>query len=84
MCYRPKDYCAPYNGTVCEKYVGNRLVYYRGYGKSNDGIVLALLKEMVATFDEFCRPAAEKLLCHYAFPDCDTTEDIPAYLPLCK
>ncbi len=78
----------PYNGTVCKEYLGNRPIHYNltypNAALVNENIVIRLLEEMVETFDELCRIPAVKLMCHYAFPDCDMSTGVPTSKPLCR
>ena len=73
----PSGYCAPYSGQVCRKHVPkNSLVYYNlsdteDYNRNiNEEIVSNLWSELIVSLEEPCRNAAEKLLCYYAFPQC--------------
>ena len=73
----PSGYCAPYLGQVCRKHVPkNSLVYYNlsdvddFAANVNEEIVANLWSQLIVSLLEPCRSAAEKLLCHYAFPQC--------------
>ncbi|XP_071543142.1 tyrosine-protein kinase transmembrane receptor Ror2-like isoform X2 [Panulirus ornatus] len=86
---RPLGYCAPYNGRVCRDHLsGEGLVWYnitpadKG-GWLNEHITRELWGEMIDNFREPCRTAAEKLLCHYAFPECQLEDGYQVGLPLC-
>ncbi|XP_069164828.1 tyrosine-protein kinase transmembrane receptor Ror2 isoform X2 [Procambarus clarkii] len=86
---RPLGYCAPYNGRVCRQHLaGAGLVWYnitatdKG-GWLNEHITRELWGEMIDNFREPCRTAAEKLLCHYAFPECQLEDGYQVGLPLC-
>lgn len=87
---RKPGYCAPYNGTVCKKYLGNSEVFYNnsspGSMGENEQIVMDLLKDLIEIEqpNSFCRVPAEKMLCHYAFPNCDKSTAKPEAKPLCR
>ncbi|KAK3871189.1 hypothetical protein Pcinc_023649, partial [Petrolisthes cinctipes] len=87
---RPLGYCAPYNGRVCRKHLtGGGLVWYNitannQGGWLNEHITRELWAEMIDNFREPCRTAAEKLLCRFAFPECQLKDGYQVGLPLCK
>ena len=73
----PNGYCAPYTGQVCRAHVPrNSLVFYNlsdaddFSNNINEEIVTSLWRELITSLQEPCRSAAEKLLCYYAFPQC--------------
>ncbi|XP_030754042.1 tyrosine-protein kinase transmembrane receptor Ror2 [Sitophilus oryzae] len=74
-------YCNLYHGKICKNYVEHtKLIWYNNSGGyENEQITTALWDEMMSTFEEPCRSAAEKMLCVYAFPECNDS----APLPLC-
>ena len=80
--------CAPYNMTVCKQYLGNQRVFFNltyPYGaQHNENAVLGLWEEMITSLVTSCRVPAEKLLCRYAFPDCEMTDSGPQAKPLCR
>ncbi|XP_066298162.1 muscle, skeletal receptor tyrosine protein kinase-like isoform X3 [Branchiostoma lanceolatum] len=84
----PAGYCAPYSGRMCRKHVGSRMVWYNSSlenpEQQNEAIVRALEIELLSTVSGMCRPVAEALLCHYAFPSCDTDTGEPRPAPLCR
>ncbi|KAF4533477.1 hypothetical protein B566_EDAN016565 [Ephemera danica] len=87
----PPGYCAPYNGKICKQFLNrtSNLVWYNIMhdntgGWLNEQITTGLWKEMVENLKEPCRSAAEKLLCTYAFPQCQLLNAYPAALPLCQ
>ncbi|XP_013420550.1 muscle, skeletal receptor tyrosine protein kinase [Lingula anatina] len=84
---RPPGYCSNYNGTICKKYIGSRSVFFNtsfeNPEETNEKIVKGLWLEMIEPFDKLCRGPAEKMLCHYAFPDCDTSQEFDMPKPLC-
>ncbi|XP_059469753.1 tyrosine-protein kinase transmembrane receptor Ror2-like [Neocloeon triangulifer] len=86
----PRGYCAPYNGKICKNYLhGSGLVWFNishdnSGGWLNEQITTGLWDEMIDNLKEPCRSAAEKLLCTYAFPQCQIHEGYPVGLPLCQ
>ncbi|XP_071452012.1 tyrosine-protein kinase transmembrane receptor Ror2-like isoform X2 [Hetaerina americana] len=86
----PPGYCAPYNGKVCKHYLnGTGLVWFNishdnPGGWLNEQITSGLWEEMVVKLREPCRSAAEKLLCTYAFPQCELHDGYPIGLPICQ
>ncbi|XP_078657897.1 muscle, skeletal receptor tyrosine protein kinase-like isoform X3 [Branchiostoma floridae x Branchiostoma belcheri] len=84
----PAGYCAPYSGRMCRRHVGSRMVWYNSSlenpEQQNEAIVRALEIELLSTVSGMCRPVAEALLCHYAFPNCDTDTGVPRPAPLCR
>lgn len=86
----PPGYCAPYNGKVCRNYLnGTGLVWFNisydnAGGWLNEQITAGLWDEMVLGLKEPCRSAAEKLLCTFAFPQCQFRNGYQLGLPLCK
>ncbi|KAK6179193.1 hypothetical protein SNE40_011609 [Patella caerulea] len=87
----PNGHCAEYNGTICRDILGSQPVfyntsYYNNTYHMNEDIVVRLLKEMKEKrlFDSMCKVPAKKLLCHYAFPDCDNIGDPTPPYPLCR
>ncbi|XP_074596701.1 neurospecific receptor kinase isoform X2 [Brevipalpus obovatus] len=84
------NFCAPYQGKICENYRSNHFVYFnytaQEQGTSNERITSALWKELIepSNENEPCRKAAETLLCVYAFPDCDYSSFPPKSKPICR
>ncbi|XP_008193390.1 tyrosine-protein kinase transmembrane receptor Ror2 [Tribolium castaneum] len=74
-----QSYCGIYGGKICENYVGHsKMVWFNNSGGfENEEITKALWREVIETFNEPCRRAAEKLLCFYAFPDCYLGNPLP-------
>ncbi|VEN60543.1 unnamed protein product [Callosobruchus maculatus] len=72
-------YCGVYHGEVCKNYVDNtKSVWYNtSGGYENEVITAGLWEELIVTLDEPCRSAAEKLLCIYAFPECNVSKPLP-------
>ena len=89
VCRSQKGFCAPYNGTVCADWLSTgRMVFYNSSLNNPEmdpeRIVWDLLDEMIDTFGDMCRVPATQLLCHYAFPDCDTSLGQSQPKPLCR
>ncbi|CAH1783045.1 unnamed protein product [Owenia fusiformis] len=87
MAAPPGKYCSPYRGTICSKHLGESLIYYNHTGSTdlnNEQIVKNLWPELIKSLDSTCSVHAEKLLCHYAFPDCMQTSKGSVALPLCR
>ncbi|XP_026819617.1 tyrosine-protein kinase transmembrane receptor Ror2-like [Rhopalosiphum maidis] len=82
----PDGYCAQYNGKICRKYLNASILIWFNNTLKNEGseqneiITTGLWEEMLPSFSKTCRPAAEKLLCLYAFPHCQQDK---SYFPLC-
>ncbi|ENN71741.1 hypothetical protein YQE_11587, partial [Dendroctonus ponderosae] len=76
---RSEGYCNLYHGKICEKYVDHtKYIWYNNSGGyENEQITTALWDEMISTFEEPCRSAAEKMLCVYAFPECNVSSPLP-------
>ncbi|KAK9889022.1 hypothetical protein WA026_004308 [Henosepilachna vigintioctopunctata] len=74
-------YCASYYGKICKKYIDDtkRVYYNTSEGYKNEEITTGLWSEMIVTFKEPCRSAAEVFMCAYSFPECN----IYTPLPLC-
>ncbi|CAH2018064.1 unnamed protein product [Acanthoscelides obtectus] len=77
-------YCGVYQGKICKKYVDNtKRVWFNwsdhntSGGYENEVITAGLWEELIVTLDEPCRSAAEKLLCIYAFPECNVSKPLP-------
>lgn len=89
QCYRgdteaEEGYCRPYHGKICSSFLNNsQWVWYADNtrGSLNEEITTGLWDEMISGLKEPCRNAAEKLLCLYAFPQCNS--DQIDGLPLC-
>ncbi|XP_054736478.1 tyrosine-protein kinase transmembrane receptor Ror2 [Anastrepha obliqua] len=84
--YEEKGYCAPYNGKICKQYISGQVWYSREDptgGWKNEQITTALWEELIADLSGLCRVAAEKMLCAYAFPHCQTENGRTIKVPLC-
>lgn len=78
-CGENQSYCWTYHGNICKNYLSNKIVSYHNMAYLNEEITTGLWTEMIEPLQEPCRRAAEKLLCLYAFPDCN----VDTALPLC-
>ncbi|KAJ8967125.1 hypothetical protein NQ314_003077 [Rhamnusium bicolor] len=74
-----QGYCGPYHGHICKKFVDNtKSVWYNNSGGyENEQITAGLWEELIVTAEEPCRSAAEKLLCVFAFPECNIDKPLP-------
>lgn len=74
-----QGFCGPYNGKICKKYVDNtkNVWYNNSGGYENEEITSKLWQEILITYEEPCRSAAENLLCTYAFPECNVDQPLP-------
>ncbi|XP_055973274.1 muscle, skeletal receptor tyrosine-protein kinase isoform X1 [Sorex fumeus] len=82
-----KGYCAQYRGEVCNAVLAkDALVFYNNsYGEPEEAqelLVHTAWNELKAV-SPFCRPAAEALLCHHIFQDCNP-EEMPTPTPVCR
>ncbi|XP_055628523.1 tyrosine-protein kinase transmembrane receptor Ror2 isoform X2 [Toxorhynchites rutilus septentrionalis] len=82
-----EGYCAPYNGKVCKTFINSRQVWYNRIdgsgGWENEKITAALFRDLISDLPDYCRLAAEKMLCAYAFPQCVVKDGLTVRLPLC-
>ncbi|XP_014662192.1 PREDICTED: muscle, skeletal receptor tyrosine protein kinase-like [Priapulus caudatus] len=80
--------CAVYNGTVCRNYLGGQEVFlssmYEDPAQVQENTTKGLWEELLSTTSAKCREPSEKMLCRYAFPNCDTSKGFPVAKPLCK
>ncbi|XP_055917209.1 tyrosine-protein kinase transmembrane receptor Ror2 [Eupeodes corollae] len=84
--HKEKGYCAPYNGKICKSFIRGQVWYSRedpNGGWKNEQITTALFEELISDLTGQCRIAAEKMLCSYAFPQCQTENGQPVKVPLC-
>ncbi|XP_022235494.1 muscle, skeletal receptor tyrosine protein kinase-like isoform X2 [Limulus polyphemus] len=80
--------CLPYSGVICAAELrGAGLVFYN-YSNSpvhvNEKITEALWIELITPLPEPCRSAARRLLCYYAFPQCEGESSSIQAKPLCR
>uniref|UniRef100_H3AUZ8 receptor protein-tyrosine kinase n=1 Tax=Latimeria chalumnae TaxID=7897 RepID=H3AUZ8_LATCH len=81
-------YCSTYRGDVCRSLLAkDSLVFfnssYTDPEQTQEFLVQSAWAEL-STVSSFCRPAAESMLCHYTFQDCNPTGMGPAPKPLCR
>ncbi|KAH7971224.1 hypothetical protein HPB49_020466 [Dermacentor silvarum] len=72
----PQGFCSPYTGSACRRFLGTGLVYYNISQDTspvvlNEQLTQQLWDELISSLLEPCRSAAEVMICHYAFPQCD-------------
>ncbi|KAG5879683.1 hypothetical protein JTB14_021484 [Gonioctena quinquepunctata] len=74
-----EGYCGSYHGEICRSYVPNtKQVWYNNSGGfENEQITKGLWDELIVTLEEPCRSEAEKLLCVFAFPECNVSKPLP-------
>ena len=82
----PTAVCQLYNGSVCSEHRAGRMVFYNISDLFlNEQVVINLKEEMISTIpNDACKAVAEKMLCHYAFPDCDMDGRYAYPKSLCK
>ncbi|XP_045482312.1 tyrosine-protein kinase transmembrane receptor Ror2 [Harmonia axyridis] len=78
-CEKYDGHCGFYYGKICKKYIDDLKMVYYNTSMYNEEITVGLWDEMIITFKEPCRSAAEVFICAYAFPECG----ISGPLPLC-
>ncbi|KAJ7335393.1 hypothetical protein JRQ81_013334 [Phrynocephalus forsythii] len=81
-------YCSTYRGDVCDALLakGAFVFFNASYGdpeETQELLVRTALSEL-KTVSPLCRPAAESLLCHYIFQDCNPSRIGPAPKPVCR
>ncbi|KAG2465985.1 MUSK kinase, partial [Polypterus senegalus] len=81
-------YCGTYQGDVCKGSLPkDALVFYNSSNEDPEEAQEFLAQSVWAQLDAvnpFCRPAAESLLCHFIFRDCNPTGLGPAPKPVCR
>ncbi|CAN7951708.1 unnamed protein product [Ixodes pacificus] len=86
----PQGFCSPYTGAVCRRFFnGSGLVYYNISVDSspvmlNEQLTQQLWEELISSLQEPCRSAAEVMICHYAFPQCEWKARLAIAKPLCR
>uniref|UniRef100_A0A8C4SS33 receptor protein-tyrosine kinase n=1 Tax=Erpetoichthys calabaricus TaxID=27687 RepID=A0A8C4SS33_ERPCA len=82
------SYCGTYQGNVCKGSLPkDALVFYNSSNEDPEEAQEFLAQSVWAQLDAvnpFCRPAAESLLCHFIFRDCNPTGLGPAPKPVCR
>ncbi|XP_042310595.1 muscle, skeletal receptor tyrosine-protein kinase isoform X2 [Sceloporus undulatus] len=81
-------YCSTYRGEVCSALLAkDAFVFFNAsYGdpeETQELLVRTALTEL-KTVSPLCRPAAESLLCHYIFQECNPSRIGPAPKPVCR
>uniref|UniRef100_A0A8C4ST18 receptor protein-tyrosine kinase n=1 Tax=Erpetoichthys calabaricus TaxID=27687 RepID=A0A8C4ST18_ERPCA len=83
-----RSYCGTYQGNVCKGSLPkDALVFYNSSNEDPEEAQEFLAQSVWAQLDAvnpFCRPAAESLLCHFIFRDCNPTGLGPAPKPVCR
>ncbi|XP_077500568.1 tyrosine-protein kinase transmembrane receptor Ror2-like [Amblyomma americanum] len=86
----PQGFCSPYTGSVCRRFLGpSGLVYYNISQDAspvvlNEQLTQQLWEEFISSLLEPCRSAAEVMICHYAFPQCEWRARLAIAKPLCR
>ncbi|XP_006626687.2 muscle, skeletal receptor tyrosine-protein kinase [Lepisosteus oculatus] len=81
-------YCSTYRGQVCKGSLQKDALVFFNYSfsdpeDSQEFLAQSAWAELDAV-SPFCRPAAESLLCHYIFQDCNPSGLGPAPKPVCR
>ncbi|XP_060093149.1 muscle, skeletal receptor tyrosine-protein kinase [Heteronotia binoei] len=81
-------YCSTYRGEVCSALLAkDALVFFNSsYGdpEETQELLIRTAWAELKTMSPFCRPAAELLLCHYIFQECNPSRIGPAPKPVCR
>ncbi|XP_021513108.1 muscle, skeletal receptor tyrosine-protein kinase [Meriones unguiculatus] len=82
-----KGYCAQYRGEVCDSVLGkDALVFfnasYSDPEEAQELLIHTAWNELKAV-SQFCRPAAEALLCNHLFQECGPGA-VPTPMPICR
>ncbi|KAH9366562.1 hypothetical protein HPB48_020997 [Haemaphysalis longicornis] len=85
----PQGFCSPYTGSSCRRFLGSGLVYYNISQDAspvvlNEQLTQQLWDELISSLLEPCRSAAEVMICHYAFPQCEWRARLAIAKPLCR
>lgn len=85
----PQGFCSPYTGSACRRFLGTGLVYYNISQDTspvvlNEQLTQQLWDELISSLLEPCRSAAEVMICHYAFPQCEWRARLAIAKPLCR
>ncbi|KAL3199309.1 hypothetical protein MRX96_013964 [Rhipicephalus microplus] len=85
----PRGFCSPYTGSACRRFLGTGLVYYNISQDAspvvlNEQLTQQLWDELISSLLEPCRSAAEVMICHYAFPQCEWRARLAIAKPLCR
>ncbi|XP_029141548.1 muscle, skeletal receptor tyrosine-protein kinase isoform X4 [Protobothrops mucrosquamatus] len=81
-------YCSSYRGEVCSALLAkDAFVFFNtSYGdpEETQELLVRTAWAELKTMSPFCRPAAESLLCHYIFQECNPSRIGPAPKPVCR
>ncbi|GCC29613.1 hypothetical protein chiPu_0008056 [Chiloscyllium punctatum] len=81
-------YCSIYRGEVCKDILGkDKLVFFNSSHADAEGTQESMTKSTWTELDGvslLCKPAAEALLCHYIYQDCNPSGLGPAPKPVCR
>ncbi|XP_058029190.1 muscle, skeletal receptor tyrosine-protein kinase isoform X3 [Ahaetulla prasina] len=81
-------YCSSYRGEVCSALLAkDAFVFFNtSYGdpEETQELLVRTAWAELKTVNPFCRPAAESLLCHYIFQECNPSRIGPAPKPVCR
>ncbi|KAL7988634.1 hypothetical protein Chor_007553 [Crotalus horridus] len=81
-------YCSSYRGDVCSALLAkDAFVFFNtSYGdpEETQELLVRTAWAELKTMSPFCRPAAESLLCHYIFQECNPSRIGPAPKPVCR
>ncbi|XP_072373434.1 muscle, skeletal receptor tyrosine protein kinase-like isoform X2 [Scyliorhinus torazame] len=81
-------YCSTYRGEVCKDIVGKgKLVFFNASYADAEGTQEMMSRSAWSELDGvslLCKPAAESLLCHFIYQDCNPSGVGPAPKPVCR
>ncbi|KAG8130471.1 hypothetical protein E2320_017101, partial [Naja naja] len=81
-------YCSSYRGEVCRGLLAKEafVFFNTSYGdpEETQELLVRTAWAELKTMSPFCRPAAESLLCHYIFQECNPSRIGPAPKPVCR
>uniref|UniRef100_A0A670ZH12 receptor protein-tyrosine kinase n=1 Tax=Pseudonaja textilis TaxID=8673 RepID=A0A670ZH12_PSETE len=81
-------YCSSYRGEVCRGLLAKEafVFFNTSYGdpEETQELLVRTAWAELKTVSPFCRPAAESLLCHYIFQECNPSRIGPAPKPVCR
>ncbi|XP_067886737.1 muscle, skeletal receptor tyrosine-protein kinase [Heterodontus francisci] len=81
-------YCSTYRGEVCKDLLGKgKLVFFNSSYADAEGTQEMMTRSAWTELDGvslLCKPAAESLLCHFIYQDCNPSGLGPAPKPVCR
>ncbi|XP_072904686.1 muscle, skeletal receptor tyrosine-protein kinase isoform X2 [Hemitrygon akajei] len=81
-------YCSTYRGEVCQGLLGKgKLVFFNSSYADAEGTQEMMARSMWTELDGvslLCKPAAESLLCHFIYQDCNPSGLGPTPKPVCR